>query len=131
MLRRIRNFLKRGSDALNIKSSGSRVTIDGRDFVGRSITINGDKVVVDGVEQSGSLVGPISIEVHGNCEQLDTTSGSVTVSGSCGRVKTMSGDVRCGDVTGDIGTMSGDVTCGKVGGNVKTMSGDINGRAHL
>lgn len=82
------------------KVKGS-VTIDGRSFSGRSISIDGDVVVVDGVVQQGSLVGP---------------------------VKTMSGDVRCNDVHGDVGTMSGDVTCNTITGNVKTMSGDISSR---
>lgn len=108
-----------------------RINIDGRDFVGHNVTIKGDRVIVDGVEQDGSLVGPVSVTVHGDVEALDGGFAEVTVTGSCGSVKTMSGDVRCGDVTGDVGTMSGDVTCGKVAGNVKTMSGDINGRAHL
>lgn len=108
-----------------LKQSG-RITIDGRDFVGRSVVINGDKVTIDGVEQEGSLVGPVSVTAHGDVEVIDGPVGSVTVSGSCGQVKTMSGDVRCGDVTGSVQTMSGDVTSGKIGGNVKTMSGDIS-----
>ncbi|MDD1966128.1 hypothetical protein NPS29_12435 [Pseudomonas putida] len=113
---------------MKINAGGSSVTIDGRTFTGRSISINGDKVVVDGVEQSGTLVGPISVTVNGNAESVETGSGKVEVSGYAGRVKTMSGDVKCGDVRGDVGTMSGDVTCGTVAGNVKTMSGDIIGR---
>jgi DUF4097 and DUF4098 domain-containing protein YvlB len=107
-------------------TAGTRVNIDGRDLVGRSIVINGDKVTVDGVEQPGSLVGPVSVTVYGNVESLDGAMASVGVSGSCGAVKTMSGDVRCGDVSGDVSTMSGDVTCGRIGGAVKTRSGDIH-----
>jgi hypothetical protein len=113
---------------MKINTGGSSVTIDGRTFAGRSISINGDRVVIDGVEQSGTLVGPISVTVNGNAESVETGAGKVEVSGYAGRVKTMSGDVRCGDVQGDVGTMSGDVTCGTVAGNVKTMSGDIIGR---
>lgn len=112
------------------KGKGS-VTIDGRSFSGRSISIDGDVVIVDGVVQQGSLVGPVSITIAGDVERLETTSGTVDVSGSCGQVKTMSGDVRCGDVRGDVGTMSGDVTCGSIAGSVKTMSGDIIGRGRL
>lgn len=108
------------------KGNGS-VTIDGRSFSGRSISIDGDLVIVDGVVQEGSLVGPVSIAVVGEIERLETTSGKVEVNGSCGQVKTMSGDVRCNDVHGDVGTMSGDVTCNTIAGNVKTMSGDIIG----
>ncbi len=114
---------------MKIFTGGSSVTIDGRTFSARSISINGDKVVVDGVEQTGTLVGPISVVVNGNADSVETTSGKVQVDGTAGRIKTMSGDVRCGDVQGDVGTMSGDVTCGAIAGNVKTMSGDIIGGA--
>jgi hypothetical protein len=112
---------------MKINTGGSSVTIDGRTFTGKSISINGDKVVIDGVEQAGSLVGPVSVTVNGNADSVETTSGKVEVTGTVGRVKTMSGAVRCGDVRGDVGTMSGDVTCGSVAGNAKTMSGDITG----
>ena len=110
---------------MKINLGGSSITIDGRTFTGRSVSINGDKVIIDGVEQEGTLVGPISVTVNGNAESVENGSGKVEVTGSVGRVKTMSGDVRCGDVQGDVGTMSGDVTCGAISGNVKTMSGDI------
>lgn len=108
-----------------IFSSKGAVNIDGKEFSGRSITINGDEVYVDGVKQSGTLVGPVTITIVGNVERLETTSGRVEISGSAGNVKTMSGDVECGPVTGAVGTMSGDVTCGDVGCGVKTMSGDV------
>jgi hypothetical protein len=108
--------------------SGSSVTIDGKAFTGRSVNIAGNKVVVDGVEQPGELVGPISVIVNGNAESVEIESGRVFVAGNVGRVKTMSGDVHCANVTGDVGTMSGDVTCGSISGSVKTMSGDIRHR---
>lgn len=105
----------------------STVSINGREFSGRNISIVGDKVIIDGVEHGQSLVGPISVVVNGNAESVETTSGSVEVAGSAGRVKTMSGNVHCGDVSGDVGTMSGNINCHKVAGNTKTMSGDIRG----
>ena len=105
-----------------------RVNIDGRDFMGRSISIDGDTVIVDGVLQGDTLVGPVSVTVHGDAERIETISGSVEVAGACGSVKTMSGDVRCGNVSGSVDTMSGDVTCGPIGGSVKSMSGDIRMR---
>lgn len=116
----------KGDSTMKITSRGT-ITINGHTFSGRSVSINGDKVVVDGVEQPGTLVGPITVTVNGDAESIETTSGSVQVTGKAGRVKTMSGDVTCGDVAGDVGTMSGDVTCGAIAGNAKTMSGDIKG----
>ena len=110
--------------SINMKGSGS-IVIDGREFTGGNITISGNKVVVDGVEQAGELVGDIKIDVHGDVASMNAGSGDVTISGSCGPVSTMSGDVHCGDVNGNIKTMSGDVTCGAVIGSVSTMSGHI------
>lgn len=112
---------------MNIRTGGSSVTINGQTFKGGSVSISGDKIVIDGVEQQGTLVGPVSVVVQGNAQSVETTSGRVEVTGSAGNVKTMSGNVRCADVTGGVSTMSGDVTCREVGGSVSTMSGDISG----
>lgn len=111
------------------QSSGkgrSRVTIDGHEFVGRNVVINGDgQVIVDGVVQSGSLVGPVSVEIHGDADKVDSSSGTIRVAGNCGSASTQSGDIECGHVKGGVSTMSGDVTCKSVAGSCKTMSGDI------
>jgi hypothetical protein len=64
----------------------SRISVDGRHFVGRSLEINGDKVIIDGIEQSGSLDGPISVSIYGDIESFEGMSGDVSVS-----VRTVSG----------------------------------------
>jgi len=107
---------------------GARVTIDGRDFAGRNIIINGDKVMVDGVEQSGSLVGQISVTVHGDVDELSTGSGPVQITGAVGSVKTTNGNVTCADVRGAVTTVNGDVLAHAIGGNVSSVNGDINRR---
>ena len=109
---------------INLKGNGN-VNIDGRKFTGRSVTIVNDKVVVDGVEQDGQLIGPVSVTVNGDADVVDNPTGTVTVTGAVGTIKTMSGDVHCKDVSGSVSTMSGDVTCGSIGGSASTMSGDI------
>lgn len=109
--------------------AGASINIDGRDIVGgRSVVINGDRVFVDGVEQQGSLVGPVSITITGDVDRLETASGDVEVGGSCVSISTMSGDVVCGAVSGSVSTMSGDVSCTAIGGSVSSMSGDVKGR---
>jgi len=111
---------------IHLGGQRGRVTIDGRDFEGRNITINGDKVVVDGEVQDGSLVGPVYVTVQGDAESVETTSGNVRVDGSCREVKSSSGDIICHDVAGDVRTMSGDVeVSGSIGGSASTMSGDV------
>lgn len=113
------NFTMRGN---------GRINIDGREFVGHSVIIDGDTVIVDGVRQDGKLVGPITVTLNGDAERIETGGGNVTVTGSAGSVKTASGDVRCADVRGSVSTMSGDVTCGAISGSVSTMSGDVSHR---
>lgn len=110
---------------MKITGKGSSITIDGRTFTGRSISINGDQVIVDGVVQSGSLVGPISVVVNGDCEIVENSTGYVQVSGSVGQIRTSTGDVTCGEVGGDVTTSTGDVQCGNVRGSVRTSTGDI------
>jgi len=122
-----RKKIDQGKQNMKVKTGGSSVTINGQTFSGRSISIVGDRIVIDGAEVGDSLVGPISVVVNGNADSVETTAGSVEVTGAVGWIKTMSGDVHCSDVTGDVGTMSGDVICQKIAGNAKTMSGDIKG----
>ncbi len=103
-------------------------TIDGKTFSGKTISIVNGKVVVDGVEQEGNLVGDINITVNGDVETLENTSGDVKAN-NVGSIHTVSGDIECGNVSGSVSTVSGDVECrGKIGGNVNTVSGDITER---
>lgn len=94
---------------MNINTGGSSVTIDGRTFTGRSISINGNTVIVDGVKQEGDLVGDITVTVNGDCNSVKTQSGDVNVQGKVNAVSTMSGDVTAEAITSSISTMSGDV----------------------
>lgn len=55
---------------MNISMKNGRVVIDGREFSGSNISIQGNQVIVDGIAQDGELVGPISVQVFGNVEQL-------------------------------------------------------------
>lgn len=108
----------------------TKVTIDGRDFVGRSITITDDgKVVVDGKVVEGTLVGPVSVTIHGDVERVESVSGQVSIEGSAGNVQTTSGDVEVNhSVLGSVKTVSGDVKANTIGGSVNTVSGDVVGR---
>lgn len=109
---------------MNLNMKNGSVKIDGKTFVGRNITIKNNKVVVDGVEQDGELIGDINVTVHGNVNKLENVNGKV-IANTVSSISTQSGDVECQDVSGSVSTMSGDVDCGKIGGSVSTMSGDI------
>lgn len=102
----------------------NRVVIDGREFRGRNISIENDRVIVDGVVQSGSLVGPVNVTVHGDAQRVEA-SGEVHVRGNCGDVQTVSGDVRTDRISGGVSTVSGDVHAKVIHGSVSSVSGDI------
>ena len=111
---------------MQITMKDGSIVINGKSYTGNNISIVSDKVIVDGKEQGGSLTGPITVSVAGDCAWIELGSGNISIAGRCrGDVKTGSGDVKCGDVGGDVQTGSGDVSCGSVTGSVRTGSGDI------
>lgn len=105
------------------------VTINGITISGRnSVVVANGRVVVDGKDVTPDAKA-ISIEVHGNIEELRVDAcESVHVAGNVGSVGTVSGDVRCGDVGGNVATVSGDVECRKIAGSASSLSGDISTR---
>ena len=106
-------------------SSNSSVTINGKTYVGSNITINGNKVSVDGnvVEEAVN----ININVTGNVEKINTT-GDIEVHGSVGSAETGAGDIDIiGNVSGDVETGAGDIVIkGNVAGEVSTCAGSIH-----
>lgn len=115
------------TDIVHLSAQAKEVVemkINGKDYFGRSIVINGSSVVIDG-NVVCDTAPDIKVEILGSCDFLETASGDVSVKEAAQTIKTMSGDVTCGAVYGPISTMSGDVNCGDVSGHVSTMSGDI------
>lgn len=95
-----------------------------------NVTLNGAKIIVDGVDYNISDYTTdqvIKVEVHGDVKKVQTSSGDVTVNGNVNQVESASGDIDVtGEVNGNLSTMSGDITVqGDIHGNTKTMSGDI------
>jgi DUF4097 and DUF4098 domain-containing protein YvlB len=110
------------------QSSQSTVTINGQTYSGNNVSIVNDLVFVDGVAQGQTLVGPITVTVNGDVQQLETVSGDIEVHGNVGTLSTTSGDVDVSlDVKGGVTTVSGDVeVAGSVAGDINTVSGDIS-----
>ena len=108
-------------------SGNGSVVIDGVCYSGNTISINNGRVVIDGAQQDQNLVGPISVEVNGDIERLNTSSGNIKAK-RVGSINTTSGDIECTDVTGNIKTVSGDIECASVFGGISTISGDIRHR---
>ena len=125
----------------------NQVIINGKKYTGgNSIVVSNNKVIIDGVDQSPSkckkidikIVGNVenlevdtcnTINVHGDVNSLQTTSGDVDVSGNVtDSVDSTSGDIECGDVGGSVKSVSGDIKCKNINGSVKTVSGDIRNK---
>lgn len=111
----------------SVSVSTSTITVNGQTHVGRSIIINGKKVIIDGVEQSGDLQGEVTVNITGNVERCENVAGNINITGDCGRAKTTSGDIEAASISGDAETVSGDVTASAIHGSVRTVSGDIRG----
>ena len=118
------------------------ITINGVTYSGNNLVINGNKIMIDGLDFSPeakiitiNIEGDINMlqadvcqEIHvvkGNVGTLRTTSGDVYCTTVTENVVTTSGDVECDDIHGDVHTTSGDVTVGLISGSVSTVSGDI------
>ena len=107
----------------------SKVVVNGKSYVGNTVSVVNGCVIVDGVQQEGTLPERIQIQVYGNVDQLETQAGDVTVAGTVGSLTTTAGDVSCDNIGGNVSTTAGDINCGNVSGSVKTVAGDVNAKA--
>lgn len=108
------------------------MSINGKSYTGKSVNMIDGVIYVDGVAVDGKeakMVGPIKVEVTGNCDSVTTSSGNIAIhSGDVKEARSTSGDITVGgDVTGNASSTSGDVRIsGSLGGNASSISGDVN-----
>ena len=119
------------------------IRVNGKSYYGNNVTIIGNKVIIDGVDQTPDAK-EISIQVEGNIHNLSVDyAKSIIISGDVVTLKSDSGDVSCRNVgiggvntgsgsvevensiLGDVNTGSGSVKAGTIAGSVKTGSGNI------
>lgn len=106
----------------------STISVNGKTYTGRNVSMVGNKVFIDGkeadVDQESKV---INIVVTGDIDSLKVEHcKTISIKGDVGSLSSVSGDVECGDVTGSVSTVSGDVrVAGQVAGGVSTVSGDI------
>ena len=104
------------------------ININGKKYSGNSIVIDLEgNVNIDGnlIELSEKK---ISIKVEGNLENLNVSKcDTIQVTGNCNEVNSLSGYLSVsGNITGNINTVSGEVKCrGRIAGTVQTVSGSI------
>lgn len=83
---------------------------------GKSISIQGDKVFVDGKVVKDGLSGIVKVEFKGDLASLQSDS-SVVVHGNVQGDVDAGGSIECGDVGGSVDA-GGSVRSSKVGGNI-------------
>lgn len=115
------------NSSINVTHNGGCINVNGQKYTGSTISIIGNKVFVDGKDQTPDAKD-IRIEVVGDIQELEVDyANSILVEGNVGNIKSGSGDVSVdGNVTGNVTTGSGDVDCDNIiAGHVYTGSGDV------
>jgi hypothetical protein len=119
---------------------------------GSSISIFGDRVVVDGVSRTfAELTGgkmeeskEINIQLveckiqklevnrcniitadTSEIDEINLTSGSITAK-DVGDIEMASGSIECHEVKGNVNSQAGNITAWSIGGRVRTMTGNIH-----
>jgi len=102
----------------------AKIVINGVEyFSDNSISINGDTVTVDGIEQNAKIPNLVEIRILEGTIQNLITDRSVTCKNVGGNIEA-GGSVNCDDVEGNI-TAGGSVNCDDVGGNIEA-GGSVN-----
>jgi hypothetical protein len=106
----------------------SMIRINNNDYVGRSISISGNKIIVDGKDISGDHRDSkaITINITGDLDSLDVDyCDKIEITGNVNKARTGSGDINCANITNGAQTGSGDIECESINGDVQTGSGDV------
>lgn len=104
------------------------IQINNNGYVGRSIVIRDNKIIIDGKDVTSELgeEKKINITVNGDIDNLEVDySNELKVYGNVGKLSSGSGDVTCLNVTGGVRSGSGDIECESIEGDVQTGSGDV------
>lgn len=97
---------------------------NGGDIIaGRSITIIGNRIIVDGNEVTGEFGGKVELHILEGVVDTIESDGSVNAREVTGNI-TSGGSVNCDAVKGNV-TAGGSVNCDDVGGSVKA-GGSVN-----
>ena len=113
------------------KSSSNNVLSTGTSHLqvnGRTISVQGDLVIVDGKRIDLPETKNIEITVNGNVNTIESSIASVVVTGDVSQINNKSGDIIVnGNVSGNVNNVSGDIKVkGNVTGSAHTVSGDIS-----
>jgi hypothetical protein len=112
---------------MNITNINGKITVNGKSYTGRSVSVINNTVIIDGkAVNDSSGEKNINITITGDCGDIVNESGDVQVLGKVnGSIKCGAGNVNANDVGGSIKSAAGNIQCGSVGGSVETTVGNI------
>lgn len=109
--------------------SKSTIQINGVSYSGNNITVESDKIIIDGktiiLASELPSLKPI-INISGNVESVSTTSGEITVVQNANNVSSTNGNIRIhGNVSHTVKSTNGNISANKILGAVSTVNGNI------
>lgn len=103
----------------------ANIIVNQSSYAGRNIIINGNKVIIDGIDVTPDAKEVI-ITVNGDIDSLKVDyCKDIVITGNVNDIKSGSGDIQCGDIKNNASTGSGDIEANKIEGNIQTGSGDV------
>lgn len=99
-------------------------------FNGKSLTIKGNNIIIDGEEVVVSSNDKIiNIVIEGDVPELEIANcNNLTINGNVENyVELTNGNITCWNVHGNVETVNGDVSAQTIQGNVSTINGNIRG----
>ena len=106
------------------------IIVNGKNYEGNNLYMNGDKVYVEGKLVSGDDEKEVNIIIDGNIDTIKLTSvNNFNMVGNCNNLSSTGGNLNIkGSIEGNVTSVSGNIKCKSINGNVSTVSGDISKR---
>ncbi len=100
--------------------------INGKIYGGKSISISGNKIIIDGKDVTPNSK-EITIVINADLDSLEVdVCEYITIHGNCNTVESTNGSIKVSkDIKGDVRTTNGNVIAGVIHGNTRTTNGSI------
>jgi len=102
----------------------STMIVNGVKYQGKSISVQGNKVYIDGKEADGMQHPEINITIEGDVKSLDMGTGECTVNGNTHSVESGTGNITINGDVHEVETSTGDIKA-KVIDTAISETGDI------
>lgn len=124
------------------KAPANSISVNGKSFSGRNVTIINGKVIVDGKTVDMPDAKEIIVNIEGDLGSLQLDAGTVNVTGHAGdvhvgqgtakvemdvkgEVRVDQGKLECNDIFADVRVDMGNIKASTIHGNATTKMGNI------